>query len=216
MDIQQLTTVLQNLGLPAAISAVLTVLGKVLSDARQRRSKESLLDWLKEPSVTEPFKDDANALEALHELRQSLIFERAFGLKAESGLRNRLLAFAEASHESTKFEEVLDAGRLVSRYSFARLRSPKQINVLRVVSKVCKPTGYVYIGLGYLWFIGGMYLPKALNWSDSLFWASVTVGLVLGGIGVWTGVYMLKLGRRLEIAARFLASLSATPTVKSP
>ncbi len=47
MDIQQLTTVLQNLGLPAAISAVLTVLGKVLSDARQRRSKESLLDWLK-------------------------------------------------------------------------------------------------------------------------------------------------------------------------
>ena len=73
---------------------------KAVSDALQRRSKQSLIDWLAQPLAMEPFKGDDRALRALHELQQLLVFERAFGLKAESGMRNELLLFAESQHES--------------------------------------------------------------------------------------------------------------------
>jgi hypothetical protein len=88
MDIQQLATIIKDLGFPAAISVDVTVLVKAFFDVRQRRSKESLLRWLTQASAVEPFKGDERALRALHELQQSLVFERAFGLKAESMLRN--------------------------------------------------------------------------------------------------------------------------------
>jgi hypothetical protein len=208
MDVQQLATILKELGLPAAISAVLTVLVKALSDVRQRRSKESLLDWLTQASAVEPFKGDERALRALHELQQSLVFERAFGLKAESTLRNELLAFAEANHESLKFQEVLDAGRLISRVPLARLRDPKRIKAARMLSKGFKPIGYLWIGIGYLWFIVAMSLPVARGWSSGQVLTWVAVGFVYGGLAVWLGVYMLKQSRRYEITAGFLGSRS--------
>jgi hypothetical protein len=108
MNIPQIATTLKDLGLPAAISGILIALVKALFDLRQRKSKESLLDWLAQPSATEPFKDDDRALRALHELQQSLVFERAFGLKAESRVRNEILLFAESQHESLRFREALD------------------------------------------------------------------------------------------------------------
>jgi hypothetical protein len=161
MGVQEVIAVLKDLGLPAAISAVLTVVVKALVDARQRRSKESLLDWLTQASATEPFKGDDRALRALHELQQSLVFERAFGLKAEPRLRNELLLFAEAEHEPMRSHEVLDAGRLVSRLPPAQLNSPKQPKVFDVLSRVLKLIGYLNIGAGYLMFVGGIYLVNA-------------------------------------------------------
>src|SRR5215471_17104396 len=66
MDAQQVVSTLKDLGLPAAISAALTVLVKALFDAQQRRSKESLLDWVGQASTLEPFSGDDTALRALH------------------------------------------------------------------------------------------------------------------------------------------------------
>jgi hypothetical protein len=114
-----------------AISVVLLALVKAASDALQRRSKQSLTDWLAQPSAMEPFKGDDRALRALHELQQLLVFERAFALKAESGMRNELLRFAESQHESLRLYEVLDAGRLFSRRGLPQLNSPKQLNGLQ-------------------------------------------------------------------------------------
>ena len=85
MDLQHVIPILKDLGIPAAISAVLLALVKAVSDALQRRSKQSLIDWFAQPSAIEPFKGDDRVLRALHELQQLLVFERAFGLRAESG-----------------------------------------------------------------------------------------------------------------------------------
>jgi len=48
-DLQQVATILKELGIPAAISAVLLALVKAVSDALQRRSKQSLIDWWRSP-----------------------------------------------------------------------------------------------------------------------------------------------------------------------
>jgi hypothetical protein len=79
-----------------------------------------------------------------------LVFERAFALKAESGMRNELLRFAESQHESLRLYEVLDAGRLFSRRGLPQLNSPKQLNGLKNFSRVAKwglqaPSGFTEI-----------------------------------------------------------------------
>jgi hypothetical protein len=202
IDVQTLT----DLGLPAAISAVLTVLAKAISSSRQRRSKESILDWLKEPSTTEPFKDDDRAMKAMNELQQSLVFERAFGLKTDSALRNQLLAFAEANHDSMKFQEVIDACRHMSKVSLTQLHNPAQLKFLRFTSKISKPVGYIYMVLGYILFIGGMYLPIALESDKYEFLALFLFGLVFGGLVIWFGRIMIKYSRRFKIMESFLRS----------
>ena len=147
MDLQQVTTILKELGIPAVISGVLLALVKAVSDALQRRSKQSLLDWLAQPSAMEAFKGDDRALRALHELQQLLVFERAFGLKAESGMRNQLLDFAESQHESLRLPQVLDAGLLLSRAGFRRLNDPKLPNKLNNASRIAKWLGYLFWGM---------------------------------------------------------------------
>jgi hypothetical protein len=189
---------------PAAIAAVLTVLAKTLSDAQQRSSKESLLEWLSQAPSQEPFKGDDRALRGLLELQQSLIFERAFGLKAESKVRSELLQFAQSRRESMRFKEVLDAGRLVTRLPLRQSQSSHRIKAFRLISRTSKPFGYFYIVLGYFLFNTGMFLANVLEWSGRLELASFAVGLVFGGLVVVIGMYMLKQGRRFEIAAEFL------------
>ena len=208
MDAQRIISILGILGIPAAISAVLTGLVKALSDGWQRRSTEALVDWLGQASALEPFQGDDKALRALLELRQSLVFHRAFGLKTESQLRNELLLFAESKRESTRFHEVLQAGRIFSRAPLDRLDNPKWPKKYERASRVSKVAGYLYIGLGYILgyisMIGWMPLPYSLHLTGRLSWASVAFGFVLGTSFVAGGIAMLKMSRRSEIAADFL------------
>ncbi len=199
MELQQVTSFLKDLGLPAAIWAVLIALVKALIDTRQRRSKESLLDWLAQPSAMEPFKGDDRALRALHELQQLLIFERAFDLKAESGVRNELLLFAESQHESLRFHEVLDAGRLLSRLPLVQLSSPKVLNAFKG-SRFFKLAGYLSLGFGYILLAGSTYL--AMN--GHLRWSTLAGTLGFGGWMMLMGLYNLK-HARCEIVAAFLS-----------
>ncbi len=201
MDIHQIASILKEFGLPAAISGLLIALVKALSDALQRRSKESLLDWLAQPSATEPFKGDDRALRALHELRQSLVFERAFGLKAESRVRNELLSFADSQHESLRFRDALDIGRIVSRVSFSQLGSPKQIKYFRTFSRLAKLAGYSGVVVGYILFCGFGYFLMTGGLKEL---RSTAEGLVFGGLMTLGGLYNFKNARRFEIAADFL------------
>jgi hypothetical protein len=202
IDILQIITAL---GLPAAISGILVALMKALFDARQRKSKESLSDWLAQPSATDPFKGDDRALRALHELQQTLIFERAFGLKAESGVRNELLLFAESQHESMALREVLDAGRFVPRLPLAQLSKPKQIKTFKVLSRIAKPTAYLCVTMGYILFVVSLY---ALMYGDRKDWLSDIGGLVIFGGMTLLGFYNFKTARRCEIITAFLGWLS--------
>jgi hypothetical protein len=197
MDIPQIAT---TLGLPAAISGILIALVKALFDLRQRKSKESLLDWLAQPLATEPFKDDDRALRALHELRQSLVFERAFGIKAESRVRNELLVFAESQHESVRFREALDIGRIVSRFSFPQLSSPKQLKIIKAWSLMAKLAGYSGFVLGYILFFGYLYSV----WTGGVDLREAAQGIALGGIMTLGGIYNVRSARRFEIVAAFL------------
>jgi hypothetical protein len=178
---------------------------KAVSDALQRRSKQSLIDWLAQPSAMEPFKGDDRALRALHELQQLLVFERAFGLRAESGIRNELLLFAESQHESLRLHEVLDAGRLFARSSppqLNKLNSPKVPNRFKNISRLCKWLGYFNFGIGYILIVGSWYLAMngLLRWGSLA--AGVAFGLLLMIVG---GFYLFKWGRRMEIIAAFLS-----------
>jgi len=204
MDLKPVVALLKDLGLPAAISAVLTVLVKAILDSRQRSSKDSLLEWLSRPESRKPFKGDNGALRALDELQKSLVFERAFKLRAESAMRDQLLQFADLNRENMRFQEVLDAGRLVGRLSARRLQSPVQARLMRTCSKAAKPLGFLYFVLGYVILIGGMYLPLAFNWTGQLFLASYAFGSVFGALLVYFGGMMLKIARRFEISASFL------------
>ena len=201
MDIHQIATILKEIGLPAAISGLLIALVKALSDALQRRSKESLSDWLAQPSATDPFKDDDRALRALHELQQSLVFERAFGLKAESRVRNELLSFADSQHESLLFHDVLDAGRLVSRLPLAQLGTPKQIKTFKIWSRLAKLAGYSGVVVGYILFCGFGYFLMTGGLKEL---RSTAEGLVFGALMTLVGLYNFKNARRFEIAADFL------------
>ena len=205
MDARQLTHLLEVLGLPALISTVLTVLVKTIFDARRRSSKETLMHWLSQTSATEPFKSDERALRALHELRQSLVFERAFGLKVESGLRNELLLFAESRRESMQLQEVMKAGRSLSRLSLARLRNPKLPKALRMNSRVLKPIAYFSICLGYLMFILSMYPAEKMKFDIRLTLIWMAGGLVYGGLILAFGMYLLRRVRRFETVADFLS-----------
>jgi hypothetical protein len=201
MDIHQIAKIFTEFGLPVAISGLLGALVKALFDALQRRSKESLLDWLAQPSATEPFKGDDRALRALHELQQSLVFERAFGLKAESRMRNELLSFAESQHESLRFRDVLDINRIVSRLSFPQLGGPKQIKYFKALSRFSKLTSYLGIA------VGGIVLYGYVNFivdSGLKELRSNAGGLVFGALMWLGGLYNFKIARRFEIAADFL------------
>jgi hypothetical protein len=198
MDIQQIASAL---GLPAAISGILIALVKALSDTRQRKSKESLSDWLAQSSATDPFKGDDRALRALHELQQTLVFERAFGLKAESWLRNELLLFAESQHESMRLHDVLDAGRLVSGLPLEQLGNPKQIKTFKIWSRIAKPSVYFGLGVGYIFFVLNLYL---LFHDARQYWRSAGGGLAIFGGMILLGLYNIKNVRRFEIAAAFL------------
>jgi hypothetical protein len=200
MDLQHVTTVLNELGIPAAISTVLLALVKAVSDALQRRSKQSLIDWLAQPSAVEPFKGDNRALRALHELQQLLVFEKAFGLKAESGMRDELLLFAESQRESLRLHEVLDAGRLFSRLSMAQLNSPKRLNGFKNFSRLGKWVGYFGLGFGYILMAGSTYL--AMN--GLLHWGTLAGSVSFAAWMMLLGFYNLKEARRSEIAAAFL------------
>ena len=202
MDLQQVTTILKELGIPAVISGVLLALVKAVSDALQRRSKQSLLDWLAQPSAMEAFKGDDRALRALHELQQLLVFERAFGLKAESGMRNQLLDFAESQHESLRLPQVLDAGLLLSRAGFRRLNDPKLPNKLNNASRIAKWLGYLFLGDGYILLVGSMYFGAK---ADHLRWPLLAKEIVTGVSMIVAGFYCIKHARRAEIAAAFLS-----------
>ncbi|MFT5723858.1 MAG: hypothetical protein ACI9JN_000975 [Bacteroidia bacterium] len=196
-----------KLGLPTAISAVVVVLAKELSGSRQQKSKESLLDWLKDASTTEPFKDDDKAMNALNELRQSLVFERAFGLKADLALRNQLLAFAETNHDSMKLEEITDAcRRMQNRVSLTQLPSPMVSQRLKVAVKLSKPIGYICMLLGVISFYGGMVLAIVFHTNNYLSLALVVMGFVLSAFLFVFGRYNVKHSRRVEIVEAFLRS----------
>src|SRR5262245_41275646 len=107
MELKDLISLIKDLGLPAAITALVTVLANAVIEARKRRSKATLLEWLEQPNATDAFAGDERALTALRELRQSLVFERAFGLRTESELRNQLLQFAYERKAALKFQDVL-------------------------------------------------------------------------------------------------------------
>jgi len=201
MDPQQVSGILKDLGIPAVISAFLLGLVKLASDALERRSKQSLLDWLAQPSTTEPFKGDDKALRALHELEQLLVFEKAFGLKAEATVRNELLLFAESQHEFFRFQEVLDAGRLLSRLSLAQLGTPKQIKMFKIWSRLAKLAAYSGFVVGYIIFCGYGYLVMTGDFKEL---RSAAGGLVFGGLMALVSLYNFKNARRLEIAAAFL------------
>jgi hypothetical protein len=213
MDLQQVIPILRDLGIPAAISAVLLALVKAVSDALQRRSKQSLIDWLAQPSAMEPFKGDDRALRALHELQQLLVFERAFGLRAESGYRNELLLFAESQHEFFRLPDVLDAGRLFSRARLRRVISPKVPNRFKNISRMAKWIGYFNLGIGYILIFGSWYyLPE----RGFLEWELFAVGVACGLSMIGSGFYLFKVARRTEIAAAFLSWRSENQRTSLP
>jgi hypothetical protein len=194
----------KDLGLPAAITAVVTVLAKSIADARRHRSKQTLLEWLARPAATDAVAGDEPALIALRELRQSLVFERAFGLRTESKLRDQLLQFAAERKESMRLQEVLEAGRRLSGTSPASLSERKQMTFFTLLYRIVKPIAYLYIVLGYAIFFGGLWAPDALHLEGREAIVFTSVGVVLGAMFVFGGLFFLKQARRMEIIKDFL------------
>lgn len=203
----------KDLGLPTAITAVVTVLAKSIADARRHRSKQTLLDWLARPAATEAFAGDERARNALSELRQTLIFERAFGLRTESKLRDQLLQFADERKDSMRLQEVLEAGRRLSRAAPAVLSEKSYMTHLRILRRMAKPLGYLYVILGYAGFFGGLWVSNALDWEGRLAIAATLLGFVFGGIFVSLGIIFFKQARRIEIIKDFIGwRLRSCPT----
>ena len=147
----------KDLGLPAVITAFVTILANAVLEARKRRSKAALLEWLAQPTNTDAFAGDERVLTSLSELRRSLVFERAFGLRAESELRDQLLQFANERQGTLKFEQVIAAGRWLSRSSAAF--AEKKARVMRVSWRwIYPPMGVLFILLGYASFMLGVWI----------------------------------------------------------
>lgn len=206
MDSQAVVSILKDLGLPAAIPAMLAVVAKAIADHRQRTSKASLLEWLEKPQTRAPFAGDSRALKALDELHKSLIFEAAFKLRADTAMREQLLRFADENRDQLRLAEVLDAGRMAAGLPL-HPHSSLRAKGMFAGHKAWKPLGMAFLALGYVVAVTGIYLAIAHEWKSQLpwDWGAAAAGLVFGGLISANGVVMLRTGRRLEVCARFLA-----------
>src|ERR1700736_1487753 len=96
---------IQGLGIPALLLAWLNRSGKGVPGIRKRRSPREL-EVLSSTNFSQAIETDLGLKQLVSEARHALVFETAFGARAEAGSREALTAFWKESNGRFTMPEI--------------------------------------------------------------------------------------------------------------
>lgn len=167
MEWDEWLSLIRDLGIPAMVTGLITLLVNAAVEARRRSSKAALLEWLSQPSIIDAFEGDLRTQQALQELRQALIFERAFGVRVEANIRDELVQFANKLSPLMAFGKTVTSYRLLSECTPGDFELPSTARRLRFLRFAYRWSFFVLIPFSIaLCFLGIVFLfqQEVIEW----------------------------------------------------